>query len=82
MEYVHAPQLLYIIWPFRLIYIFRAILCLPFDKSYHCPSPKKMPFSKMDPSCTIGFYSRSAQDYERIRQELSKVGRNAASTLL
>uniref|UniRef100_A0A4W5RWU5 Cysteine protease n=1 Tax=Hucho hucho TaxID=62062 RepID=A0A4W5RWU5_9TELE len=40
---------------------------------YHCPSPKKMPFSKMDPSCTIGFYSRSVQDYERISQELSKV---------
>ncbi|XP_068563758.1 cysteine protease ATG4C [Cebidichthys violaceus] len=42
-------------------------------QSYHCPSPKKMPFSKMDPSCTIGFYSRSANDYERISQELSKV---------
>ncbi|XP_072245182.1 cysteine protease ATG4C [Leuresthes tenuis] len=42
-------------------------------RSYHCPSPKKMPFSKMDPSCTIGFYSRSVQDYERIREELSKV---------
>uniref|UniRef100_A0A8D3BG80 Cysteine protease n=1 Tax=Scophthalmus maximus TaxID=52904 RepID=A0A8D3BG80_SCOMX len=42
-------------------------------QSYHCPSPKKMPFSKMDPSCTIGFYSRSIQDYERISQELSKV---------
>ncbi|KAM9385307.1 cysteine protease ATG4C [Pholidichthys leucotaenia] len=42
-------------------------------QSYHCPSPKKMPFSKMDPSCTIGFYSRSAEDYERIMQELSKL---------
>ncbi|KAM9762697.1 cysteine protease ATG4C isoform 1-T2 [Menidia menidia] len=42
-------------------------------QSYHCPSPKKMPFSKMDPSCTIGFYSRSSQDFERIREELSKV---------
>ncbi|XP_034035437.1 cysteine protease ATG4C [Thalassophryne amazonica] len=42
-------------------------------QSYHCPSPKKMHFSKMDPSCTIGFYSRSVQDYERISQELSKV---------
>lgn len=42
-------------------------------QSYHCPSPKKMPFTKMDPSCTIGFYSRNVQDYERIRQELSKV---------
>ncbi|XP_068599453.1 cysteine protease ATG4C [Brachionichthys hirsutus] len=42
-------------------------------QSYHCPSPKKMPFSKMDPSCTIGFYSRSVQDYERIRREVSKL---------
>ncbi|XP_034563115.1 cysteine protease ATG4C [Notolabrus celidotus] len=42
-------------------------------QSYHCPSPKKMPFSKMDPSCTIGFYSRSVQDFEKIKQELSKV---------
>lgn len=42
-------------------------------QSFHCPSPKKMPFNKMDPSCTIGFYSRSVQDYERISQELSKV---------
>ncbi|KAF7202695.1 transcript variant X2 [Nothobranchius furzeri] len=42
-------------------------------QSFHCPSPKKMPFSKMDPSCTIGFYSRSAEDYERISEELSKL---------
>lgn len=42
-------------------------------QSYHCPSPKKMPFSKMDPSCTIGFYSRSVKDFERIIKELSKV---------
>lgn len=42
-------------------------------QSFHCPSPKKMPFSKMDPSCTIGFYSRSLKDFERISQELSKV---------
>ncbi|XP_076871005.1 cysteine protease ATG4C [Brachyhypopomus gauderio] len=42
-------------------------------QSFHCPSPKKMAFIKMDPSCTIGFYSRSVQDYERISSELSKV---------
>ncbi|XP_017275880.1 cysteine protease ATG4C [Kryptolebias marmoratus] len=42
-------------------------------QSYHCPSPKKMPFSKMDPSCTIGFYSRSIEDYEKIREELTKL---------
>lgn len=45
-------------------------------QSYHCPSPKKMPFIKMDPSCTIGFYSKSVQDYERISNELSKVSIN------
>ncbi|CAL9695562.1 unnamed protein product [Knipowitschia caucasica] len=42
-------------------------------QSFHCPSPKKMPFSKMDPSCTIGFYSRSLSEFERINQELTKV---------
>lgn len=42
-------------------------------QSFHCPSPKKMPISKMDPSCTLGFYSRSVQDFERISQELSKL---------
>ncbi|XP_033821609.1 cysteine protease ATG4C [Periophthalmus magnuspinnatus] len=42
-------------------------------QSFHCPSPKKMPFSKMDPSCTIGFYSKSPTDFERINQELTKL---------
>ncbi|XP_061831706.2 cysteine protease ATG4C [Nerophis lumbriciformis] len=48
-------------------------------QSYHCPSPKKMQFTKMDPSCTIGFYSRSVQDYEKISQELSRVLQPSAS---
>ncbi|KAI1892109.1 hypothetical protein AGOR_G00150580 [Albula goreensis] len=47
-------------------------------ETYHCPSPKKMPFSKMDPSCTIGFYSKSVQDFERIKEEVSKVLRPSA----
>ncbi|KAG7268743.1 hypothetical protein CRUP_034577, partial [Coryphaenoides rupestris] len=42
-------------------------------QSFHCPSPKKMAFADMDPSCTIGFYSRSARDYERISRELSEM---------
>ncbi|TWW58215.1 cysteine protease ATG4C isoform X1 [Takifugu flavidus] len=42
-------------------------------QSFHCPSPKKMPFTKMDPSCTFGFYSRSAQDFERIKHELTEL---------
>ncbi|KAL4635013.1 cysteine protease ATG4C isoform X1 [Arapaima gigas] len=47
-------------------------------ETFHCPSPKKMPFNKMDPSCTIGFYSRNVKDYEQISEELSKVLRPSA----
>ncbi|XP_041126859.1 cysteine protease ATG4C isoform X1 [Polyodon spathula] len=42
-------------------------------ESFHCPSPKKMSFTKMDPSCTIGFYTRSVQDFEKISEEIAKV---------
>ncbi|XP_075037909.1 cysteine protease ATG4C [Mixophyes fleayi] len=42
-------------------------------ESFHCPSPKKMPFKKMDPSCTIGFYCRNARDFEKAIDELTKV---------
>ncbi|CAO2588207.1 Cysteine protease ATG4C [Lemmus lemmus] len=42
-------------------------------ETFHCPSPKKMSFRKMDPSCTIGFYCRNVQDFERASEEISKV---------
>ncbi|KAM9002105.1 cysteine protease ATG4C isoform X2 [Sarcophilus harrisii] len=46
---------------------------LEFVKSFHCPSPKKMSFRKMDPSCTVGFYCRNIQDFERASEEITKV---------
>ncbi|NXA61602.1 ATG4C protease, partial [Mohoua ochrocephala] len=42
-------------------------------ESFHCPSPKKMSFKKMDPSCTIGFYCRTVQDFEKASEEITKV---------
>ncbi|XP_020848750.1 cysteine protease ATG4C isoform X2 [Phascolarctos cinereus] len=42
-------------------------------ESFHCPSPKKMSFRKMDPSCTVGFYCRNIQDFERASEEITKV---------
>lgn len=48
-------------------------------QSFHCPSPKKMSFKKMDPSCTIGFYCRTVQDFEKASEEITKVGVGAAA---
>ncbi|XP_057717652.1 cysteine protease atg4da-like isoform X1 [Corythoichthys intestinalis] len=49
-------------------------------ESFHCKYPRKMPFSRMDPSCTIGFYAKSQKDFEKLRRVVSEAVSTSAET--
>lgn len=38
--------------------------------SFHCKSPRKMKISRMDPSCCLGFYISSRNDYDRFQSSV------------
>ncbi|XP_020511664.2 cysteine protease atg4da [Labrus bergylta] len=42
-------------------------------ESFHCKYPRKMSFSRMDPSCTIGFYAKGQKDFEAMCSAVNEV---------
>uniref|UniRef100_A0A8V5GI48 Cysteine protease n=1 Tax=Melopsittacus undulatus TaxID=13146 RepID=A0A8V5GI48_MELUD len=45
----------------------------PLFQSFQCRSLRKMPFGKMDPSCTIGFYAGAGTGLDALCKDLSRV---------
>ncbi|KAM9434323.1 cysteine protease atg4da isoform 2-T2 [Clarias gariepinus] len=40
-------------------------------ESFHCKTARKLPFHRMDPSCTLGFYAKSKRDFDTLRSEVT-----------
>lgn len=45
-------------------------------QSFHCITPRKLPFEDMDPSCTIGFYCRNQEEFEKFVNQTRDVSKS------
>ena len=43
--------------------------------TYHCRTPRKFAATKMDPSCTIGFFCKEREDFQLLRRKTEPVSR-------
>ncbi|CAJ1075701.1 cysteine protease ATG4D-like [Xyrichtys novacula] len=49
-------------------------------ESFHCKYPRKMSFTRMDPSCTIGFYAKGQKDFEAMCTAVNEALSTSAET--
>ncbi|KAG7216162.1 hypothetical protein INR49_029010 [Caranx melampygus] len=49
-------------------------------ESFHCKYPRKMAVSRMDPSCTIGFYAKGQRDFESLCTVVNEALSTSAQT--
>uniref|UniRef100_A0A3P8TDT6 Cysteine protease n=1 Tax=Amphiprion percula TaxID=161767 RepID=A0A3P8TDT6_AMPPE len=49
-------------------------------ESFHCKYPRKMSFSRMDPSCTIGFYAKGQREFESLCTAVNEALTTSAGT--
>lgn len=43
------------------------------EKSFHCTSVQTMPFVEMDPSCSIGFYFKTKEDFDSFPRKIVEI---------